>query len=334
MRCRPMNNGEYYFAKLEERKLSRGDSVAYCYVSPETRDDMTTTSGAALLPDEWDWKRVEERVATAFFNFPLYNPTTEDVTPVREESRYDRFFEMAIKAKLYTERDKYRRVYDALGVSFKPADRNNLHRATNDVYGETNSTDTDFGKTVGTTVTPSGQRTTKTVTDSGTVGTGESVSTGNLSTQTNAQTAFDSGTFADTDKSTTTVDTPARTVANVTESGGTYKTETNVTDGGDEHVDGAKDYTLDHTEDVTGWSAYDIETSVAANLEIAKTTISKMIVDDIVETIICGVYDDRRGKANIPDFIMEQILWGEYDEQAWNTLTSTWKGASFREIYD
>lgn len=335
MMCRPKTNGEYYFDKLEQRKLNRGDTAQYCYVSPETRALMTTESGAPLLSGEWDWKRIEERVATAFFNFPLYNPTTEEVTPDRDKSRYDRFFEMAIKAKLFTELDKYRRVYDALGISFKPADRNGLHKHNKDVYGELNSSTTTFGKVVTDVNTPEGHESVKTVTDSGTVGTGESVSSGDLSKQTNANTAFDSGTFADVDKNTMSVITPARTVTTETRDAGTMTTTNTSTDSGTEGTNGGKNYTLETNEDVSGWSAYDIETSVTANLEIAKTTISKLIVEDIVSAIICGVYEATPSRPNIPDFIMEKVLWGEYDEDInWDELLGTWRAVSQREIYD
>lgn len=330
-----MSNGEYYFEKLKQRKINRADVAEYCYVSPETRALMTTAEGAPLLPGDWDWKRIEERVATAYFPCMLYNPTAEIVTPDRDLSRYDRFFEMAIKAQLFVNLDKYRRVFTSLGISFKPADRQNTHRAAKDEYKETNSADTTFGKVVTTVNTPTGSESVKTVTDSGTAGTGETVGTGDLTEQINGRTALDSGTFANTDKSTAIVKNPARTVTTETRDAGTMSTTDTATDSGTEGVSGAKDYTLDRAEDVTGWAAYDIETSVTANLEIAKTTLSKMIVDDIVAAIIVGVFDSRPVRANIPDFVMQQILWGEYDEDTnWDELIGTWRGVSQREIYD
>lgn len=328
---REMTNGQYYFEKLEDRRWMRGSANKYCYVSPETRALMVTSSGAALLPGTYQWQRVEELVATHYFDLPLYNPTDFEITPDREKSRFDRFFEMCIKAKLFCELPKYRRVYDALGISFKPADRINVKTETE--YSDDTTVTDNFGNSNTATETPTGTESVKHVTDSGAKGTGaDGVGSGDISSATGSQTAFDSGSFADNGKTVNTVITPTRTVDTETTSFTQRSTTTATIVSGQNQNVSDKDGESETTR--SGWDNYDIEGSVKANLELAQTTLEKMIAEDIVAACTVGVFDVGHRHANIPDFIMTEILWGEYDVELWNSLDVSWKGASYHETYD
>lgn len=330
----------------------------YGYVSPATRSMLTTTEGAPLLPDD-EWKAIENYLVTSYWNNRLYNPTPFKTDPAILP--YRRFFEQTIRSRLLLRIDEYRRIYDALHISFLPADRtftmiddatasDTTREMSEDSENVRFGSETDSGMT-DRFVEESGERsdviteggTRQNVTDSGTPSGSTGVGSGTVSTEKQQYTGFNASTPHDNTQTVRSVD-PARTVETESFTGRTTTHRHTTGDAEGDNVpttfeQGASDntHTYDDVTDtgtrstsdltategeghrtVSGWGGYDIEASVAANIQIAKTCIADLIAETIREAVI--LTDVVPCKSGDTDFMYERQTWGGLENVRWGDL--------------
>lgn len=314
----------------------------YIYTSPATRAMMTTTEGAPLLPED-EWKQLEIYLATSFWNNRLYNPTPFNTDPRVLE--YRRFFERTIRSRLVMHLDELRRVYTALGIGFLPADRTfqMIDDAHADQSTRTTAVDESDEVETGSVNIESGERadviseagSKKNITDTGTPSGTSSVTSGQISTETEQYIGFNGSTPHDNTRKVSAVD-PTRTIDTESFDGRTT-TSTHTT--GDAEGDKlptvenegfssrahTNNVNEDHDSDgeshrtVSGWGGYDIEASIVANIEIAKTCVADMIAEIIRKAVILtDSVDCRSGDS---DFLIERRTWGSLSGETWGSLS-------------
>lgn len=299
-----LNNAQY----AQKARAVRG----WAYVSPVTRAELVTESGAALLPDE-QWEEIEKKLITHYPANILYNPTAFDTDP--DNRGFLRFLTTTIKSALVSSIDRYRRVYTALGISFVPNDRKRAlmeatrsgehsETETGQKHGSNVRTGSESDTSTGTTTaTQSGQETRNSQSDSGVL-TGGAIAAGTSESVQHDYYGYNSDTPHGNGKDTTTLH-PRRVSDTETTIFGDANGQNNPTDTSTTSASNTKLYnsvtdtlaqtdTLtregenaeEHTVNYSGWDMYDIELSVMRNLEIAKTDLSDIIADDIRKAVI------------------------------------------------
>lgn len=343
---------------LNEYARKAKNHSGYIFASPATRALMITKEGAPLIPDS-EWNEIETYLVTSYWNNRLYNPTAFKADP--EVLPYRRFFEKTIRSRLLMQLDQLQRVYEALHISFLPADRTFQMVDDEHVDDNTRSTvsnrenvrsgeETDAAETGGVSI-ESGQRadtvteagSTQRITDAGTPSGASGVTSGQVETEKDQYVGFNANDVHDNTQKTRSVD-PTRTVENESFTGRTTThsfttgdaegdllpttetegftdrthgydvTDTETGDVADENTTAGESHRT-----VSGWGGYDIEASIRANIEIAKTCVADMIGETIRKAVILtDAIDCQSGDT---DFMIEAATWGDLADLTWGSLS-------------
>ncbi|MBO7548842.1 MAG: hypothetical protein J6T77_02635 [Clostridia bacterium] len=345
---------------LNEYANRAHDKYGYIFTSPATRALMVTKEGAPLIPDgEWKEIETYLATSfwnNRLYN-PTQYKTDPDVVPYRRF--FEHTVRSHLVVRLDEFQRVYEALHisflpsDRTFQTIDDAHADDTTRSSTTERTSVRSGDEIDSSENGNVSIESGQRSdvvteagsTQRLTDAGTPSGSAGVGSGPIETSTEQYIGFNSNTPHDNTRTVREVD-PTRTIENESFNG---RTTTHTFTTGDADGDllpttetetfGERTHTYNDVTDtesgsssdetsaegeahrtVSGWGGYDIEASIAANIEIAKTCVADLIAETIRKAVI--LTDAVPCRCGNTEFMRERRTWGELEGYTWGELSN------------